>query len=1162
LATEQPTDGAWRALLRQRLSARAARTWVAGRRDAWTLVELGEVVAETRAREAARATTAAAEERRGLPGLGQWPAAALDALGGEIEAAPAPAIDSPGTPSAREVVARARSAMLRAEAAHRLESALFEAIARRGEDPRYRNVRPLLGGRLGDENARLVAVALGHRLTLTADGPPASFLDAIERRAPRTGDRDRHELTILRATHLSLRSEWPSFEALVPALDEIARGGDWRAALALSRFLIMTGRIPDAVALARPRAEEALRRRDRRGLGRLLQCLGFARAQQAMPERARVLYRTALAVLRAAGETRPIAVALGNLGLVHGESGRPESAGRCHRLALRRYRECGDPRGQIACLGNLAALHQERGELDRARRDHRRALELARAHGERDFEARSNYWLSSIEMDLGRVPEAFAALDEALGLHRSIGNRRGEAVALLLLGQFHRRTGSAERAAAILELALPIHRRLRTGRMEAWAVMELALARSDSREWGDVRAGLDASLGRARELGDSRLEGCALQALGAEALRNGELDEAETRAEQALALHRALGDRMQEAICLGSLAEVRLAAHQPAAARQDARQALSLLDSIGSVESALVPTQATLARAHAELGQPDAALRCFRASIEGTEGLLLEVGTDARRSRLLESVRSTVEEAVALLVSGDSPGGIREAFELAERMKGRSLLQHLRPSPSVGAVPNPTRAMREAIELRLRALQSSLMAESSRANPRAGLVDRLAAELREVRREHRDLLDEIGLRWPARAADEGLTPALSLSEVQARVLGSSDRALLHYLVSERVTYPWIVRADRLRLVRLEAGRTELEEMVARLLEPVRKAASKGAALAMLSVTPARLQAIGRHVLGPALDLLDGVARLVVVPDGPLHGLPFELLVLRLPGQRGWSDPGGRVSPYAAPEYFCERFELLYSPSATLADPGLHPTRHHQRPSRVVALADPSYEDTGPESTRLRASARGARLRNLPGTRAEVEALDEVFGGNRVDSFVGDDAREETYRNEVAGADIVHLGCHGLLDDKSPEHSGLVLSSGGAPGEDALLQAFEIAEIALPRHPLVVISACEVASGPRSAGEGLVSLTRAFVRAGARTVVASLWPIDDRASAELVTRFYRCLGPEARDPVAALAGARRELLARARAGDPSSSPCGLPAAHPFLWAGFGVWGSAE
>ena len=201
-----------------------------------------------------------------------------------------------------------------------------------------------------------------------------------------------------------------------------------------------------------------------------------------------------------------------------------------------------------------------------------------------------------------------------------------------------------------------------------------------------------------------------------------------------------------------------------------------------------------------------------------------------------------------------------------------------------------------------------------------------------------------------------------------------------------------------------------------------------------------------------------------------------------------------------------------------------------------------------------AAARNRRsLERLPGTRRELETLKQLFPDGQI--FSGEEAREANYRRFAPAAQIIHLGCHGVVDRDRPEYSGIILSAGDGAADDAYLQAYELSDIELSHRPLVVLSACDVAGGRVSPSEGLMGLTRAFTRAGAGVVVASAWKADDEATADLMAAFYGHLTPAQISPAAALTRAKREILSRARSGDLLRRN----GAHPFFWAGFQTFG---
>jgi CHAT domain-containing protein len=284
----------------------------------------------------------------------------------------------------------------------------------------------------------------------------------------------------------------------------------------------------------------------------------------------------------------------------------------------------------------------------------------------------------------------------------------------------------------------------------------------------------------------------------------------------------------------------------------------------------------------------------------------------------------------------------------------------------------------------------------------------------------------------------------------------------------------------------------------------------------------------RDLLAPALaGLPDGIHRLVVVPDGPLHGLPFDAL------RDGETD-----------RLLAERYTVSLAPSAAL----WHHWRNRARVEHggaVLAIADPDLpRGTGPavaESWRQ----TGITLADLPRAREEAW-IAAASGAPGSELRLGPAASEHFFKStDLRRYDVLHLATHAVVDVEAPERSAVVLAS-GTEREDGLLQSREISALELDRA-VVVLAACRSASGLGLRGEGVVGLARSFFEAGAHGVVGSLWPLRDDESSVLLEGFYRGLA-RGSSVAEAMAGARRERIG-ARAATAA-------------WAGVVVLGDGE
>jgi CHAT domain-containing protein len=221
------------------------------------------------------------------------------------------------------------------------------------------------------------------------------------------------------------------------------------------------------------------------------------------------------------------------------------------------------------------------------------------------------------------------------------------------------------------------------------------------------------------------------------------------------------------------------------------------------------------------------------------------------------------------------------------------------------------------------------------------------------------------------------------------------------------------------------------------------------------------------------------------------------------------------------------------PPGRIANPPAHAGAGNPTPTTLLALGDPVYAESSDDS------GRGLKLAALPGTRREVQAIAQLFG-KQAAIRLGAEASEATARKELSSASLIHLACHGILDQRSPLDSGLALSADET--NDGLLQAWEIFEKVRMNADLVVLSACQTGLGRTTKQEGVVGLTRALQYAGAKSIVVSLWSVSDDSTAALMTVFYTELKKGTNKDVAlqrAMATVRKH---------PKWS-------HPFFWAPF-------
>jgi CHAT domain-containing protein len=522
-----------------------------------------------------------------------------------------------------------------------------------------------------------------------------------------------------------------------------------------------------------------------------------------------------------------------------------------------------------------------------------------------------------------------------------------------------------------------------------------------------------------------------------------------------------------------------------------------------------VPRNLTiLADLKARSGRVTEANALYEQAEDVIESMLISVDEPYWNSSVAASMSQTYLQHFELVIkSGDVPG----AFRVLERVRGRTLAWALEDRK---ALPTAESGQTASLETDLAALQVQLM-QTNTAEKREQLMDQL------VEYERR-----LGLAWTREdAPGHGLPvePA-SLSKVQ-EVL-KPDEVLLEYVLDDPTSFCIVVSQKRAYVRVLPAGRKEIENLSRRFVGEIRTKAN-GGELSM------RLYAM----LVKAVPEAATATRIIIAPDAILNLLPFEAL----------RDPQG--------EYILKSRVISYVPSGTILNTLRHAEKQNPAPKPLLAVGDVEYENQGgmgrripsPASIRGRiergiADLSGIGLHDLPETRAEVEEIGKIVGSDSV-MLLGKDATETGFKKQpLVQFRILHLAVHGFADTQYPERSALVLCTDPQSDDDGLLQVREIIRLRLNAE-LTTLSACDSGVGKLQGQEGISNLVEAFLVAGSKSVVASLWSADDTFASALMEQFYRHLA-QGEDTSSALRNAKLDLLAKY--GDQVS---------PFYWAAF-------
>jgi tetratricopeptide (TPR) repeat protein len=507
----------------------------------------------------------------------------------------------------------------------------------------------------------------------------------------------------------------------------------------------------------------------------------------------------------------------------------------------------------------------------------------------------------------------------------------------------------------------------------------------------------------------------------------------------------------------------------------------------------------TLGELQIAQGKYEAADRAFDRAESFVDSMLGGVSNISTRSTLINASSELYTQHFALLA--DRLAKPQRAYEILERARGR-VTADLLATRTAAMTPLDLRVDREVSRLRLQLASAKTAARIKELRDRIFLTE-----------QSRWLSPEAAGPFPSAAA-----PEITLAQVR-RALGRND-VLLEYVLAEPRSYCLAVANESFRIVPLP-GRGEIESAVDAYLRAIR---SRSAAVAE-----------GRRLFGDLLQPLGPLAgkdRLIIVRDGKLHLVPFDGLI----------DNAGH--------YLVASNVVTYQPSASTFYLIKTRPRSHTPERMLLAVGGVPYD--GNNAVTRTAALRGygsASLSNLPGSQDEVLAAASAVENPTNTLLIGPPATESAVKSKAGSFNLIHLSVHGMADSKHPERAALMLLADPKAGEDGILQASEIAHLKTAAD-LVVLSACDTAVGRLQGEEGIANLSRAFLLAGARTVVSTLWSIDDNFSLILMKQFYKHLA-EGQSKALALTAAKRDLL----------QTFGRRAV-PYFWAGFTLEGIGD
>ena len=850
----------------------------------------------------------------------------------------------------------------------------------------------------------------------------------------------------------------------------------------------------------------------------------------------------ALPLWRTVGDRNLEMTTLNNIAKAHSDMGNMSFALEKYQEVLKFCRETGERRLEPFALNSIGRIYDTWAEPQEALKNYEAALKLFRESSNAENEATVLDNIGMVYAGLGDAERALEYFQDSLKLREKLDRPSGKAVTLSNFGYAQILLGNYEESLKQLDLSLKFSRLSHNRPFEAYSLFRTGMAYAALNQPQKALEQYQQALDIQLEIKDQRGQAITLDKMGQVYALTGESSKALHHYGQAIVRWEAVGDRQGQAISLYGIAQVERDRHNLANARDRIEQATAIIESLRykMTSHQLRMTYFTGKQDFYALAI-DVRMRLYELTHSRDD---FEAALAAAESARARNLLDILTEARADLYKGMSP-------QDAEKSR---------------------RLNREINDL----TQSSVRLRSLKMIEDAASVEN---KLDKLNKEQDDLQSKIRTVNGSNAELGGHKP-LDARGIQQLLDG--DTILLEYALGEEHSYLWAVTRTEVKSYLLP-GQAEIERVVEQFREAItaheqrKQGESPSQSVTRLQLAGVQYRQhsleLSRMVLGPVSAQL-GNKRLVIVADGALQYIPFEALPVSSASGRNQAGAKGVEDVPLIKEH-----EVVYQPSAsTLSSlrnvPRLKTTKTRKT---VTVFADPVFDS---KDERVLASARGANngavaqsrsgelrralrdigdigagdasfhLERLDYTAEEADAITSAAAPGSWTKAVGFKASRATLLGTDLGQfRIVHLATHGILNAKNPELSGIVLSMVNEHGqpEDGFLGLRDIYNLNLPVD-LVVLSACRTGIGKRVRGEGLIGLTRGFMYAGAPRVIASLWKVDDEATAELMKRFYRLMLKKQMSASAALRQARIEVM---EARDQWRAP--------YYWAGFVLQG---
>lgn len=838
----------------------------------------------------------------------------------------------------------------------------------------------------------------------------------------------------------------------------------------------------------------------------------------------KAMYDKALALYEASGNELGMANIFEGEGQLYFFKGDNDKAFQMNEKALKLYEKLRDRVGQGSVYKNKGDIFYYSGNNTEALEMYDKALPFFEKAENIIGQGNIYHMKGEIYLNYSDNTKAFEMFERALTFHKQAQSLLGQGNVYFREGDIYFKTGDDAKALEMFDKAKSFYENAKSLLSAGNVCIREGNIYQRLENYDKAIEMYDKAISLFKSIEEPRGLGTAYRCKGDIFLERGDFAKAAEMFNMALPLFKKINSPLGEGNAYQSIGELYLKQGNIKRAREMYTNALVLYRKIGDIDDEANALFGN-AKTYESDGKPAEALPFYEDAIKCVEKVRAQTAFSELKKSYMKIIYEDYENATIFMADN---GYEEQAFHYAESLKGRAFLDSL----AEGMVD-----LEKGVSSELKSRRDNLLkkqSEISRAINDAvesgdeNEAETLKKDFDAAQEEFEKLQIEIRLKNPLYASVRYPEP-VSLDSFQKQILKPGE-TMVEYFVSKDSIYVFVVTQNRFKTIKLALSRKDISAMLRAYLGILNAQQNKSNNYSLKEIAPFSIK-LYNAIIKPIESYITEKSALIIVPDGELALLPFEILIT------------GTDKNFRNPKYLLEKYPIKYIQSASVLSIMRNESGTGRQQTSFIGFGDPVYDydhfikgepETGGSFNRLIGS--GEELRRI------AKLFEETSGKQTVK--IREDAREEFAKSpDISGYSYIHFACHGILDRG---FQSLVLSQIPNSKEDGYLTLGEIMNCHY-NACLVVLSACKTGHGKIEKGEGITGLTRAVMYAGSPSAVVSLWSVSDQSTMELMVNFYRNMLQKKMNKSDSLRSAKMKMLKS------------KIYAHPFFWGAFIMYG---